>query len=191
MRALIIVDVQNDFTEGGALAVAGGTQVAADIARYVIEHHGDYDLVLATQDWHIEPEEHWVEEGEEANFSTTWPVHCAAGSEGAAFHPALAPALEFVHEIFRKGQYEAAYSGFEAASLEGDNLGLYLHERNVTAVDVCGLATDYCVKATAIDAVDEGFRVRVLAELVAGVAAESTAEALSEMRELDIEIVEG
>ncbi|MGL4831033.1 MAG: isochorismatase family protein [Propionibacteriaceae bacterium] len=189
MRALIIVDVQNDFTEGGSLAVSGGAEVAQRIAQYVHDEQQSYDLIVATADWHIDPGDHWAEAGQEPNFTTTWPVHCAAGSTGAAFHPDFAPALEYVTEIFRKGHYSAAYSGFEATSPDGDDLGLYCHQREVTQVDICGLATDYCVKATAIDAVDEGLQVRVLLDLCAGVAPESTAAARSEMAELGIDLV--
>ena len=190
MRALIIVDVQNDFTTGGALAVEGGSEVAQRIAQFVQSKHDSYGLIVATADWHIDPGEHWAEPGQDPDFATIWPVHCEAGTAGAAFHPDFAPALEFVTEVFRKGHYSAAYSGFEATSSDGDDLGLYLHQREVTEVDVCGLATDYCVRATAIDACDEGLHTRVLLDLCAGVAEVTTVAALAEMVELEIELVQ-
>lgn len=178
--ALVIVDVQNDFCEGGSLAVAGGADVAGAIAELVAERGGDYDHVVATADWHIDPGDHF---SETPDYVATWPVHCVADSAGAAFHPNMVPALGSVEAVFRKGQYAAAYSGFEGRGDDaaGSTLAAWLRDRGVDRVDVVGIATDHCVRATALDAEREGFDTRVLLELTAGVAPETTAAALHEL----------
>ena len=185
-RALIVVDVQNDFCEGGSLPVAGGAQVAHDIAdllhRWVSPEPGpqgepaDYAHVVATKDHHVDPGDHW---SHEPDFVQSWPVHCRVGTDGEAFHPNLDP--QPFDAIFLKGEHAAAYSGFEGRSLEGVALTDWLREREVTEVDVCGIATDHCVRSTVLDAVAAGFTTRVLTDLCAGVAAETTARALEEM----------
>ena len=173
-KALIIVDVQNDFVEGGSLGVNGGKNVAAKIADHL--NDADYDVIVTTQDWHIEPGDHWAEE---PNFTTTWPVHCAAETEGAEIVEVLKEALPVDHVQVRKGQYEAAYSGFEGETVIGqETLEAVLKTNGVTEVDVVGIATDHCVKATAQDALNAGFDVTVLEDLVAGVDADASAEAL-------------
>ena len=173
MRALIIVDVQNDFCEGGSLAVTGG----ADVARRIGPRSAGYDVVVATQDFHVDPGEHFTE----------WPPHCVAGTTGADFHPALDTGP--IQARFRKGADRAAYSGFEGAADDGTNLATYLRDRDVTEVDVVGIATDHCVRATALDAVAEGFGTRVLLDLCAGVAPDTTAAALDELRDAGVELV--
>ena len=181
-RALIVVDVQNDFCEGGSLAVEGGTAVAAGVGEHLRRHGQDYAAVVATADWHVDPGDHW---SDEPDYRTSWPVHCAAGTEGAEFRAELAPALGHVDAVFRKGEHEAAYSGFEGVTeSHGRRTGLadWLRERDVRQVDVVGIATDHCVRATALDAVREGFDATVLLGLVAGVAPETTVAALEEMR---------
>ncbi|AIF41213.1 amidase [Dermacoccus nishinomiyaensis] len=184
-RALVVVDVQNDFCEGGSLAVAGGAQVAAAIADYVAL--ADYDVVVATQDWHVDPGEHW---SETPDFSDSWPVHCRAESDGAAFHDGFATVVDRLDAIFRKGRYAAAYSGFEGALAGGDeSLASWLRDGGVGSVDVVGIATDHCVRATALDAVREGFATRVLLGMTAGVAADSTDAALTTMRDAGVELV--
>jgi nicotinamidase/pyrazinamidase len=182
MRALIIVDVQNDFCEGGSLAVAGGTVVARAITGLLAGSHG-YDHVVATADHHIDPGSHFAEE---PDFVDSWPRHCVAGTEGADFHPALDTAP--IEAVFRKGHYDAAYSGFEGDA-EGQSLADWLRSRGVDQVDVVGIATDYCVRATAADAVKEGFDTRVLTGLTAGVADDSTAAALDELRSAGVHLV--
>ena len=183
-RALIVADVQNDFCEGGSLAVAGGAQVAHDIAE--ILHHWvtqdpkapDYAHVVATKDHHIDPGHHW---SDSPDFEDSWPVHCKVGTDGEAFHPNLDP--QPFDAIFLKGEHTAAYSGFEGRTIRGEGLADWLRRHEVTHVDVCGLATDYCVRATALDAVSNGFDTRVLTGLCAGVAPATTQAALTEMRE--------
>lgn len=175
--ALIVVDVQNDFCEGGSLAVSGGAGVAHRIAERILAHRGEYAAVVATADWHIDPGAHW---SSEPDFSTSWPVHCEVGTPGADFHPAFAPVLNVVDVIFRKGRYEAAYSGFEGIDASGSAVAGWLRERDIDVVDVCGLATDYCVRATALDARREGFETTVLLDLAAGVDPRSTSAALDD-----------
>lgn len=180
-RALIIVDVQVDFCEGGSLAVAGGTALAERISEHVTRDGSAYAVIVATADWHVDPGDHW---SDEPDFVNSWPVHCEAGTPGAEFRPELAPALDRVEAVFRKGQYAAAYSGFEGSTgLDGRQVGLadYLRERDVTAVDVVGIATDYCVRATALDARREGLDTTVLRDLTAGVAPETSVAAVQEL----------
>lgn len=184
-RALIIVDVQNDFCEGGSMGVDGGAAVAASMTSLV--GTGSYDHVLATRDWHLDPGDHWATEGEAPNFETTWPVHCAAGTEGAAFHPALTVEVQ---EIFDKGGYAAGYSGFDgAAASDGTSLTDWLRSRSVETVDVAGIATDHCVRATAIDAHQAGFATRVLLGHCVGVTRETSEAAESELADLGIDLV--
>jgi nicotinamidase/pyrazinamidase len=180
--ALIVVDVQNDFCEGGSLAVTGGGQVAAAISATMAT--GEYPVVVATQDWHIDPGPHFAAD---PDFVTTWPVHCLAESPGAQPHPDLD--TSWVQAWFRKGLHEAAYSGFEGADPEGIPLATWLRERDVTAVDVTGIATDHCVRATALDAAAAGFRTRLLLPLTAGVAPETTAAALEQLRAAGVDLV--
>lgn len=191
-RALIVVDVQNDFCEGGSLAVTGGAKVAADVADYLGRHARDYAAVVATADWHEDPGAHWAQAPAEPDFVDTWPVHCAAGTPGAEFHPAWAAAAETaVDAVFRKGRHEAAYSGFEGTTTEdGREIGLadWLREAGIGAVDVVGIATDHCVRATALDAAAGGFATRVLLDLTAGVAPDTTTKALARLREAGVEL---
>ncbi len=167
--ALIVVDVQNDFCEGGSLAVAGGAKVAADVADLLATKA--YATVVATRDHHIDPGSHF---SDHPDFVDSWPRHCVVGTAGEEFHPPLEPAL--FDEIFYKGEYAAAYSGFEGASADGRSLADWLRAEGVDAVDVCGIATDYCVRATALDAAREGFTVRVIEGLTAAVAADNLPE---------------
>jgi nicotinamidase/pyrazinamidase len=176
-RALLIVDVQNDFCEGGSLAVVGGAEVAASISDFVHEHAGDYAHIVATRDWHVQPGAHF---SEEPDYVDTWPAHCIAGTPGAELHPALDRAA--IETVFSKGEWAAAYSGFEGDADDSTMLADWLRKRDVTAIDVVGLATDHCVRATAIDGVRQDFRTRVHLGLTAGVAPATTEQALAEMR---------
>jgi nicotinamidase/pyrazinamidase len=178
VRALVIVDVQNDFCEGGSLAVTGGAAVARTITDYLAGPDGArYDHVVATQDFHVDPGSHF---SAEPDFDTSWPVHCVAGSPGAQFHPDLGTGP--VEAIFRKGEHAAAYSGFEGRNEAGETLLSWLSERGVTDIDVTGIATDYCVRATAADAAAAGFATTVLLGLTAGVAGPTTTAAVEAMR---------
>ncbi|MEV0451452.1 isochorismatase family protein [Streptomyces sp. NPDC050600] len=187
-RALIVVDVQNDFCEGGSLAVAGGADVAAAVTDLVGQTAGAaYRHVVATRDHHIDPGAHF---SERPDYVDSWPRHCVAGTEGVGFHPNFAPAVASgaVDAVFDKGAYEAAYSGFEGRDENGETLAEWLRERQVTEVDVVGIATDHCVRATALDAAREGFRTQVLLDLTAGVARETTDRALAELRAAGVEL---
>jgi len=181
-RALIVVDVQNDFCEGGSLAVAGGAAVAAAVTEHVRTAAGEYAHVVATRDHHIDPGHHFADA---PDYLDTWPAHCVVGTGGVELHPALD--REPLEAVFDKGEYAAAYSGFEARS-EGVPLADWLRERGVDAVDVVGIATDHCVRATALDAVAEGFATRVLLPLTAGVAEGTTEAALEQLRTAGVEL---
>jgi nicotinamidase/pyrazinamidase len=182
-RALIVVDVQNDFCEGGSLAVAGGAEVAFRVGEML--HHWtqqdpkapDYAVAVATRDHHVDPGEHF---SDTPDFDRSWPPHCVVGTDGEAFHPNLDP--QPFDAVFLKGERAAAYSGFEGRAADGSPLADWLRGREITHVDVCGIATDYCVRATALDAVRNGFDTTLLESLCAGVAPESTTTALEEMR---------
>jgi nicotinamidase/pyrazinamidase len=172
-HALIVVDVQNDFCEGGALGVNGG----AAVARAITQILGDYRTVVATRDYHIDPGDHF---SDKPDYVDSWPPHCRVGTDGVAFHP------DFDHtvaqQVFDKGHYTAAYSGFEGADSDGTALADWLRNRRITHVDIVGIATDHCVRATALDAVREGFDTRVLLNFTAAVASETAKEALKQMR---------
>jgi nicotinamidase/pyrazinamidase len=183
MRALIIVDVQNDFCEGGSLAVAGGAAVARGITSLLAKPDHGYDHVVATKDFHIDPGGHFADE---PDYAKSWPVHCVAGSAGSQFHPELDTAQ--IEATFRKGAHAAAYSGFEGADDDGTPLAAWLRDRDVDQVDVVGIATDYCVRSTAADAVANGFGTRVLLGLTAGVAPGSTSEAIESLRGSGVDV---
>ena len=187
-RALILVDVQNDFCEGGSLAVAGGSDVARRISEYVVSHHGDYSAIVATADWHDDPGAHF---STAPDYVETWPAHCRIGSDGALFHPDAEKAFEHVEAIFRKGHHSAAYSGFEGFTVEADHratLADWLRDRAIEQVDVVGIATDHCVRATALDAAEEGFETTVLLDLTAGVARETTERAVAQLRAAEVDL---
>lgn len=177
--ALFIIDVQNDFTEGGALGVDGGGAVAAGITRLLLEHPERYDRVFASRDWHDGDSDNGGHFSATPDFVDTWPVHCVAGSHGAQYHPDLDPGAGAIH--VRKGQGRPAYSIFEGVTDEGEAVQDALTRLLVTDVDVVGIATDYCVLASALDALSAGRTVRVLTDLVAGVAAASSAAALERL----------
>ncbi|MFF1633520.1 isochorismatase family protein [Leifsonia sp. NPDC058248] len=189
-RALFIIDVQNDFTEGGSLGVEGGAAVAAAITRYLAEHARDYSVIFASRDWHDAGNDNGGHFATDAppDFVNTWPVHCVAGTEGAAYHPALKTDKVTFH--IRKGQGVPAYSIFEGHTEAGSSVHNLLDEHGVDSIDVAGLATDYCVRASALDALSHGQRVRVLTDLVAGVAPDSSEAALSELAHAGAELVE-
>jgi nicotinamidase/pyrazinamidase len=217
-----VVDVQNDFCEGGSLPVAGGSEVALRIAALLRAAKDRYATVVATRDWHVSPGAHFASAtGRPPDFDESWPDHCVAGTEGAEFHPSIRGALVEARAVeFRKGMRNAAYSGFEAVRADGarerggawrpdrgtdgdvsepkgggrggvdsftrattgaTSLEQWLHDNGISRIDVVGLATDYCVRATALDGVGLGFEVRVLSDLVAGVAPETSEAARAEL----------
>jgi nicotinamidase/pyrazinamidase len=180
-RALIVVDVQNDFCEGGALAVTGGAAVADRISEYL--GVSDYAAVVATRDYHVDPGAHF---SDHPDFVDSWPPHCRVGTPGADFHPGLN--VTPVQEVFSKGAYSAAYSGFEGTAADGTTLADWLRAKDIDTVDVCGIATDHCVRATAIDARAAGFATRVLLGLTAGVAPATVDKALAQMRSVGVEL---
>lgn len=189
-RALILVDVQNDFCTG-SLATARGPEVANEIAGYLqSDTLPDYEAVVATQDWHIDPGAHF---SEDPDFVDSWPVHCVAESSGAELHPALSSAS--IDAFFRKGAYEAAYSGFEGTLARDDDdkeapsLSAWLHDRGIDTLDICGIATDHCVRATALDALKEGFQVRILSGMCAAVDDQRGDAALVELNTAGAELV--
>lgn len=182
MRALLIVDVQNDFCEGGSLAVAGSATVVGKI-NALLAGDARYDHVVATKDYHVDPGEHF---SEQPDYVSSWPRHCVAHSAGAEFHPDLNTAP--IEAVFHKGAHAAAYSGFEG-SADGVALADWLRARGVDEVDIVGIATDYCVRSTAADAVHGGFTTRVLLDLTAGVARDTTAVAVDDMRTRGVELV--
>jgi nicotinamidase/pyrazinamidase len=191
--ALFIVDMQNDFIEGGALAVTGGEKATLRLAEQLAinENTEDFtfpDIIVTSQDWHINPGNHW---SENPDYVDTWPVHCAADTEGAEIRQELADAIAqrvkagAIHLEIVKGEYEAAYSAFEGRAKKGGlkTVTHLLHDLGVDAIEVVGIATDHCVKATVLDGLEAGFRVVVLTEFIAGVDEERSREAIVEMGE--------
>ena len=185
--ALFIIDVQNDFTEGGALGVEGGAAVAAAITAFVAEHRADYDHIVASRDWHDGDNDNGGHFSATPDFVDTWPPHCVSGTDGAQYHPALDTSVVDIH--VRKGQGRPAYSIFEGTTDDGAPFAQTLTERGIDAVDIVGIATDYCVRESALDAVHAGLRTRVLATLTAGVAAQTSQSALTELAAENVEVV--
>ncbi|HZN77306.1 MAG TPA: isochorismatase family protein [Micromonosporaceae bacterium] len=181
--ALIIVDVQNDFCEGGSLPVTGGTGVAAAISDLLRAEPHRWRHVVATKDYHVDPGEHF---NDQPDYVDSWPAHCVVGTAGADFHPELD--TDRIEAVFHKGERAAAYSGFEG---KAGSIGLaaWLRMHDVSSLDVVGIATDHCVRATALDAAQEGFATTILLDLTAGVARETTDRALDQLREAGITLV--
>lgn len=188
-KAILIIDVQNDFCEGGALACQGGAQVAKNISEYLASNKSDYDFVIASRDWHMPNSEnggHFPAQGIDPDFVTTWPLHCIAGEEGAEYHSNLDTSLIDIH--IKKGQGEHGYSIFEGTTDSGETFPELLGRLEISAVDVVGIATDYCVRASSLDARKTGLEVRVITSLTAGVAASSTEAAIDEMVDAGITV---
>jgi nicotinamidase/pyrazinamidase len=186
--ALIVVDVQNDFCEGGSLGVAGGSAVAAAISAVLQAGDGErrWDHVVASRDHHADPGAHF---SDAPDFVDSWPPHCRRGAAGAPIHPELDVAR--IEAVFDKGLHEAAYSGFEGTEPGGAGLRDWLRAHDVDAVDVVGIATDHCVRATALDAAAAGFTTTVLLDLCAGVAPETTERAIAQLRAAGVRIEQG
>ncbi len=183
MRALIIVDVQNDFCEGGSLAVAGGAEVAAGISVALASPNRRWHSVVATKDFHVDPGAHF---SAAPDYVDSWPPHCVVGTPGTDFHPDLA--TDRIQAVFTKGEHEAAYSGFQGHSGE-TGLADWLRQHDVSTVDIVGIATDHCVRATALDAAKAGFETTVLLDLTAGVAQSTVDTALEQMRAAGVELI--
>jgi nicotinamidase/pyrazinamidase len=181
--ALIVVDVQLDFCEGGAMGVDGGAATAEAISRFLGTHERGYAHVVASRDYHEDPGDHF---SATPDFVDTWPPHCRVGHAGAAFHPDLDVGV--IEEVFSKGRFEAAYSAFEGHARSGEHLTPWLRERGVDAVEIVGIATDHCVRATALDAVRDGFATTVHLDLTVGVLPRTTARAQEEMRAAGVEL---
>ena len=189
-RALFIIDVQNDFTEGGALGVEGGAAVAAGISELLAQHKDRYGVVVASRDWHDADNDnggHFATD-DEPDFVDTWPKHAMAGTEGAEYHPAFDTSSVDIH--VRKGQGVPAYSIFEGIDDDGRPVAHHLDDLGITDVDLVGLATDYCVRASGLDAIEHGRHVRVFTDLIAGVAPASSDAALAELGHAGAEITE-
>ena len=188
-RALFIVDVQNDFTEHGALGVVGGDEVAERITRFLAQHRDDYEIVVASRDWHDPDNDnggHFAPG--EPDFITTWPAHCVAGTRGADYDDAF-DTSSVTHHL-KKGQGKPAYSLFEGVAEDGATAAQLLERHGIIDIDVAGLATDYCVRASALDAIEHGRHVRVFTDLVAGVHPESSERALAEIAHAGAELIE-
>ena len=183
--ALLVVDVQPTFCEGGALGVEGGNDVAAQVADLLAGEHG-YDLVVTTQDWHIDPGDHF---SDEPDFVDTWPPHGVAGTAEAELHPALGPVTDRIDAGVRKGMHAAAYSGFEGTDDNGRALNEVLAAAAITDVDVVGIAFDHCVRATAMDAAANGYATTVIDGLSASVAPETDAAARTQLAGAGIDVI--
>jgi nicotinamidase/pyrazinamidase len=187
-RALLVIDVQNDFCEGGALAVAGGAAVAGKISKFL--ESSSYDLIVASRDWHDADNNnsgHFAETGSEPNYQTNWPVHCVAETHGAQYHPNLN--TEAIDEHIFKGQGQNGYSIFEGITKSGQTFDQLLAQNQIDEVDVVGIATDHCVLASALDSKNHGLKVRVISSLTAGVSDLSTEAAIDQMIDSGIEVV--
>lgn len=177
VRALLVIDVQNDFCDGGVIEVPDGAEVAARITRFMREQVGVYELVLASQDCHIDPQGHF---SSEPDFLSSWPKHAIKGSQGAKFHRALDEAL--IDHVITKGEYHGAFSAFEGATAAGESLLNLLERREIEVVDICGIATDFCVLHSALDSLDHGFPTTVFLDLIAGVSEEGSIDAFEELQ---------
>ncbi len=188
-KALFVIDVQNDFCEGGALACQGGAQVAANITTYLKSSKSDYDFVIASRDWHT-PNSlnggHFPTQGNEPDFVNTWPLHCIAGESGADYHQNLDASLIDIH--IKKGQGQHGYSIFDGITDSGEKLQELIQRLGIAEVDVVGIATDYCVRASALDANNSGLQVRVITSLTAGVSAASTEAAIDELVDAGVRV---
>ena len=187
-KALLVVDVQNDFCEGGSLAVSGGAAVAKRISEYL--NSTDYDLVVASRDWHDSDNNnsgHFADASSDPDYKNSWPVHCVANSDGAKYHPNLD--LNLIQAHVYKGQGAHGYSAFEGVTEDGGTLEQLLKEESITQLDVVGIATDHCVLASALDAKKLGLSVRVISSLTAGVSPESTEQAIDSLIDSGVEVV--
>ena len=188
--AFLIIDVQNDFCEGGALACAGGAAVAKKITDYLKSDKSNYDYIIASRDWHTPGDlndGHFPVDGLAPDFTKTWPLHCLAGTHGAEYHPNLDTSLIDIH--IKKGQSANGYSIFDGTNESGQSFAQLLSDLEIESVDVVGIATDYCVRASALDSLSHGLRVSVITSLTAGVSPQSTEAAIDEMVDAGVKVV--
>ena len=188
--ALIVVDVQNDFCEGGSLAVTGGARVAAEISEHLAAERDRYDLVVASRDWHRAADDnggHFAIPPDHPDFRATWPAHCVGDTPGAEFHEALH--VPGGWQQVRKGWGLPAYSAFQGIDEDGRDLALMLQQATIDRVVVCGIATDYCVDATARDAVRLGFPVDLFVDLTAAVDATGKNAVVDALAEVGVRAV--
>lgn len=193
MRALIIVDVQNDFCEGGALPVKGGKAVAQGIADLLESDdvRDAYEVIVVSQDWHEPMLDNGGHFSSEPDYVDTWPPHCVQGTEGALLHSAVSDAAKKIKGVegIIKGMGEPAYSAFEGQTVAGIPLDDILAEHDVSWVDIVGLAFDYCVRATALDAKKLGLQTRVLTRYTAPVSVDRAADVTIELMTEGIDVV--
>jgi nicotinamidase/pyrazinamidase len=180
-NALLAIDLQADFVQGGSLPVPNGMPVCAMIARHIRHFKMEYQFVVASRDYHEDPADHF---SETPDFVNTWPAHCVIGTPGCAFVPPIANLVreKLIQTIVNKGRHAAAYSAFEGLDARGHDLLNVLKEERIDHIDICGLATDYCVRATALDARRNAFQVRVLVNLCGAVNEATGLQALEEMK---------
>ncbi|MFZ9744817.1 MAG: isochorismatase family protein [Aquiluna sp.] len=189
-RALLVIDVQNDFCEGGALACEGGSAVAGKISEYLQQHKSDYDFVIASRDWHTPGDSnggHFPSDGAAPDYVSTWPLHCIANTEGAEYHPNLDQQLIDIH--IKKGQGAPGYSIYEGITESGESFVDLLKRLQIESVDVVGIATDYCVRASALDSAKHNLDVRVISSLTAGVSPASVEKSIDEMVDAGVAVV--
>ena len=195
INILIVVDVQNSFCEGGSLAVTGGRKIAAKIGEYITS--SNYELTVASKDWHIEPGPHFRERTM-GGYTKGWPAHCIPNTWGSEFAPELYPYAnpkDLFNEVFYKGQYSDGYSALSGTTLQdgnGTSLLQYLTEfeyKPNLKVDIVGIALDHCVKATALGLAYYGFDATVLLDLTVPVAAENVKDVLSAFDEAGVNYI--
>jgi nicotinamidase/pyrazinamidase len=189
-RALFVIDVQNDFCEGGALACEGGAAIAGKISEYLRDHKANYDFVIASRDWHTPADAnggHFPSEGIEPDYVETWPLHCIANTTGAEYHPNLDQGLIDIH--IKKGQGAPGYSIFDGITDDGGSFSELLTRLQVDSVDVVGIATDYCVRASALDSAQRNLQVRVISSLTVGVSPATVEKSIDEMVDAGIAVV--
>lgn len=189
-RALLVIDVQNDFCEGGALACEGGSAVAGKISEYLQQHKSDYDYVISSRDWHTPGDSnggHFPSDGSAPDYVSTWPLHCIANTEGAEYHPNLDQQLIDIH--IKKGQGAPGYSIYDGVTESGETFADLLKRLQIDSVDVVGIATDYCVRASALDSAKHNLDVRVISSLTAGVSPASVEKSIDEMVDAGVAVV--
>jgi nicotinamidase/pyrazinamidase len=180
-NGLLVIDLQNDFLEGGSVPVPGGTQIAAQVARHIRHFRSEYSFVVATRDVHEDPPDHFADKPDYIN---TWPKHGLVGTQGATL---CTPIFNLVREkiiqvVLDKGRHAGAVSAFEAQDLRGHLLVDVLREQRVDHIDVCGLITEYCVRASALDARKHEFQVRVLVNLCGAASPDNALRAYEDMK---------